>query len=186
METPPVVLVANKIDQINDRMVSKDEGKRTCMEIGCACFHEISVRESVDEAFGVFQDVCRFWRFFTKFPNLKRSKSDSMRLSMTIHSDAKFGLNSDRILTICSEKQLLSRNGSDAEEKDEFDELEPISNQNMPFRSRAKTDGNLLLNRTKRWKVTSPFINTNMAQCLPEYHFIRRRNSISMRGHVSC
>lgn len=45
----PVVLVGNKNDQFEDRMVSLEEGQRRSKEIGCVCFHEISVRESIDQ-----------------------------------------------------------------------------------------------------------------------------------------
>ncbi|GBP75743.1 Ras-related and estrogen-regulated growth inhibitor [Eumeta japonica] len=45
----PVVLVGNKTDQYGDRMVSTEEGQRRSKEIGCVCFHEISVRESIDQ-----------------------------------------------------------------------------------------------------------------------------------------
>lgn len=72
----PVILVGNKIDQWGDRMVSVDDGQRRAKEIACACFHEISVRESVEQVSAVFVDACRFWRVFSKFPKLKRSASD--------------------------------------------------------------------------------------------------------------
>jgi GTPase SAR1 family protein len=45
----PVVLVGNKTDQIGDRMVTFEEGRRRCMDIGCVSFHEISVREHIEE-----------------------------------------------------------------------------------------------------------------------------------------
>jgi len=45
----PVVLVGNKTDQVGDRMVSLEEGKTRSREIGCVCFHEISVRESPEQ-----------------------------------------------------------------------------------------------------------------------------------------
>ncbi|XP_062142248.1 ras-related and estrogen-regulated growth inhibitor isoform X2 [Drosophila sulfurigaster albostrigata] len=45
----PVILVGNKTDQTGDRMVSLEEGQRRFRELSCACFHEISVRESVDQ-----------------------------------------------------------------------------------------------------------------------------------------
>lgn len=45
----PVVLVGNKVDQTLDRMVTLEEGQKRSKEIGCVCFHEISVRESIDQ-----------------------------------------------------------------------------------------------------------------------------------------
>lgn len=45
----PVLLVANKIDQCGDRMISKEEGHRRYREIGCVGFREISVRESIEQ-----------------------------------------------------------------------------------------------------------------------------------------
>lgn len=45
----PVVLVGNKTDQSGDRMVSVEDGQRRSKEIGCVCFHEISVRESIEQ-----------------------------------------------------------------------------------------------------------------------------------------
>lgn len=48
----PVILVGNKTDQPGDRMVSLEEGQRRFRELSCACFHEISVRENVDQVSG--------------------------------------------------------------------------------------------------------------------------------------
>ena len=45
----PVILVGNKNDQLGDRMVIVDEGQKRSREIACVCFHEISVRESIDQ-----------------------------------------------------------------------------------------------------------------------------------------
>ncbi|XP_004928053.1 ras-related and estrogen-regulated growth inhibitor [Bombyx mori] len=66
LETP-VVLVGNKIDQLGDRMISTEEGQRRSKEIGCVCFHEISVRESIDQVWSVFRDARRFWRVSNKW-----------------------------------------------------------------------------------------------------------------------
>lgn len=35
--------------QVEDRMISLEEGQRRSKEIGCVCFHEISVRESIEQ-----------------------------------------------------------------------------------------------------------------------------------------
>lgn len=43
------MLVGNKKDQAGDRMVSSEEGFKRSRDIGCQTFHEISVRESIDE-----------------------------------------------------------------------------------------------------------------------------------------
>jgi Ras family len=190
----PVILVANKTDQFDDRMVTTEEGYKRSQEIGCACFHEISIRESIDEVFGVFRDICRFWRFISRFPKLKRSKSDSIRLSMTLHSD----IDPEKIISICCDLQdeqkrsiLFGRSRSTwpegEENDDEFDELDSTLNINEPFRSRAKTDGNLLISRSRKWKLPSHLISSPpVMQSLPMYKTNSRRNSISMRGHVSC
>ncbi|XP_049820884.1 ras-related and estrogen-regulated growth inhibitor-like isoform X2 [Aethina tumida] len=78
----PVVLVGNKIDQVEDRMVSLEEGQRRSKEIGCVCFHEISVRESIEQVLAVFRDVCRFWRVHSKNPiKLRRSGSEREQIS---------------------------------------------------------------------------------------------------------
>lgn len=49
MAEVPVILVGNKTDQFGDRMVTVEEGQRRFRELSCACFHEISVRENVDQ-----------------------------------------------------------------------------------------------------------------------------------------
>ncbi|XP_065346226.1 ras-related and estrogen-regulated growth inhibitor-like protein isoform X1 [Cloeon dipterum] len=46
---PPVLLVGNKSDQIADRMVTFEEGHKRSADIGCVSFHEISVRENIEE-----------------------------------------------------------------------------------------------------------------------------------------
>lgn len=171
-------------------MVSKEEGQKRCEDIGCVCFHEISTRESIDDVQSVFRDVCRFWRFFSKFPKLKRSKSDNIRLSMTIHSDLV--LSPDKILSICCDERrrsvlLFGRARSswneNDEEQDDFEELEPITTLNdEPFRSRAQTDGNLI-RKSRKWKISSPL--SSSPQSLSMYRMVNRRNSMSMRGHVS-
>lgn len=48
METP-VILVGNKKDQINERVVRLSDGQERYQKISCAGFYEISVRESAEE-----------------------------------------------------------------------------------------------------------------------------------------
>lgn len=43
------MLVANKIDQFGDRMVTVEDGQRRYREIDCIGFREISVRESIEQ-----------------------------------------------------------------------------------------------------------------------------------------
>lgn len=192
----PVILVANKIDQFEDRMVTTEEGQKRSKEIGCACFHEISARESAEECTGVFRDICRFWRFMARFPKLKRSKSDSIRLSMTLHSDVDPDKIISRLHQLCcdlhDEKRrsilLFGRSRSawhEDEENDEFDMESSFNTNDQPFRSRAKTDGNLLISRTKKWKIPNAINSPPALQPSPTCHVTNRRNSISMRGHVS-
>lgn len=189
----PVILVANKIDCINDRMVSTDEGHKRSLGIGCSCFHEISVSESIEEVCGIFRDAVRFWRVISRFPKLRRSKSDSMRLSLTIHSD----LSPEEFFSACCDMQddkrrsifmPFGRSHDDEEEEDidEVGELDSFINHEKPFRSRAKTDGNLAISRAKKMKFPFSSPSTSTIQSLPIYSIIGRRNSFSMRGHFSC
>lgn len=48
METP-VILVGNKKDQTNERVVRLSDGQERYQKISCAGFYEISVRESAEE-----------------------------------------------------------------------------------------------------------------------------------------
>lgn len=72
----PVILVGNKIDQFNDRMVSTEDGQKRAKEIACACFHEISVRESIEQVIGFycysFMESLWFPFFFVLFMDAGR------------------------------------------------------------------------------------------------------------------
>ncbi|XP_062552464.1 ras-related and estrogen-regulated growth inhibitor isoform X2 [Armigeres subalbatus] len=182
----PVILVGNKIDQIGDRMVSTEEGQRRAKEISCACFHEISVRESIDQVTGVFRDACRFWRVLNRYPKLKRSTSDVHDL----HSEVELILSPDSVHPFCNcdlshhEKRrsiiILGRPWTE-EEPDETDESESSccssqkSDVEEPFRGRASTDGTLL-SRPRRWRFAPP------GSLMPHVSRVERRMSISMRG----
>lgn len=191
MENVPVILVGNKSDLSNlDRMVSEAEGVKRSLDIGCACFHEISVRESIEQVQEVFQDACRSWRIISKFPKLKRSKSDSMRLSLTLHSDVEPDKIITRLNQLCYDLQdekrrsvmLFGRSRSAWNEDEETDEFDIEATSTEPFRSRAKTDGNLLISRKKKLRLPSPISPPILESPLIQRN---RRNSMSMRGHVS-
>lgn len=71
-----MVLVGNKKDQGGDRMVSSEDGLKRSRDIGCHAFHEISVRESIEEVSRVFSDAVRYWREVMRTPKLRRASSD--------------------------------------------------------------------------------------------------------------
>ncbi|XP_045024916.1 uncharacterized protein LOC116916320 [Daphnia magna] len=58
-----VILVANKVDQVEDRMVSTEEGEKRSRDLGCDLFFEISVREEVDVAKRVMEDLYFRWKY---------------------------------------------------------------------------------------------------------------------------
>ncbi|CAO1408076.1 unnamed protein product [Diamesa hyperborea] len=181
----PVILVGNKTDLINDRMVTTEEGQKRSRDINCACFHEISVRESIDQVDVVFRDVCRFWRVWS--PKLKRSKSDSIRLSWLLHTDVDSLLNHDNILPICnhdfqgvSRRFAYGHSESSYTKEEEETETKRNMTQQEPFRTRAKTDGNLFMTRSKKQLPPKP-----LPVVLPFFKLMCRRNSISLQGNAN-
>lgn len=72
----PVILVGNKTDQLGDRMMSYEQGKRRSLELGCVSFHEISARESYEEVCLVFEDLYRNWRCVKKEHKVTRANTD--------------------------------------------------------------------------------------------------------------
>ncbi|XP_041353933.1 ras-related and estrogen-regulated growth inhibitor-like [Gigantopelta aegis] len=70
----PVFLVGNQNDRCQDRMVSRKAGKLRSEELGCTSFYEISVRECVDSALVVLEDL---------FFYLKMSKKSRYLFSYT-------------------------------------------------------------------------------------------------------
>ncbi|XP_017019611.1 ras-related and estrogen-regulated growth inhibitor-like protein [Drosophila kikkawai] len=182
----PVILVGNKTDQPGDRMVSLEEGQRRFRELSCACFHEISVRESVEQVQNVFRDVFRFWRVFTKFPKLKRSTSDVANTdgiitpdsgSSSFYEASSLGAGRRSFLVIGS-ACLEESSGDHTESTDEITSSSLSSSRSdidAPFRSRASTDGTLL-SRPRRWRYPPP------GCLLPHTNRVERRMSISTRG----
>lgn len=181
-----MVLVGNKSDQDNaDRMVTKTEGQKRAREISCACFHEISVRDSsgIEQVWGVFQDVSRFWRVLSKNPKLKRSTSDVHFDDLVVSPErvhpfitCDFQAEKRRSILLLGRSSWKLKDLLDQEEKDEFDEK---SNSIVPFRNRALTDGTLLSKR----KYRLPIIISSQTTIIPSN--TTRRNSISMRGNVT-
>lgn len=175
----PIILVANKTDQKEDRMVSTEEGRLRSAEMGCSCFHEISVRENVDDVQRVFVDACRWWRIISKYPKLKRSTSESLKMTMGIklQNDNESEMIISRLHQLCCDsyedkRRLIltfGRSRSALQEDKPPDESE-LSDTLEPFRSRAQTDGQIL---RKKPAIGSAYLGSN------------RRNSISQRGHVS-
>uniref|UniRef100_T1GFG3 small monomeric GTPase n=1 Tax=Megaselia scalaris TaxID=36166 RepID=T1GFG3_MEGSC len=184
----PVVLVGNKTDQWGDRMVSKEDGHKRFREISCACFHEISVRESVDQVITVFRDVFRFWRILSKYPKIKRSSSDLQNVCDSMASPDSGCPNYDPSPPDNYEikKQFFIIEEQDLNEStDEMgsssscssrSELNSNSIINMPpFRSRASTDGTLQFTRPRRWRCPPP-------GCKDFTSRVERRMSVSTQG----
>ncbi|XP_060526857.1 ras-related and estrogen-regulated growth inhibitor [Cylas formicarius] len=183
----PVVLVGNKIDQIEDRMVTLEEGQKRSKEIGCVCFHEISVRESIEQVWNVFRDTCRFWRVLGKNPSkLRRSGSEKEPESPS--DSARILCNSiispSSLIPYGCRPSLLGRRWTEVELEEE-DESEfkgsatSSPSEPAPFRERASTDGHLQ-QRPWRWRY-KPGGSGNSAETV--YFRTERRMSISMRGN---
>ena len=57
-----LVLVGNKTDQVEDRMVSYGEGEKRSRDLGCDLFFEISVREEADAARRVVESLYNVYK----------------------------------------------------------------------------------------------------------------------------
>ncbi|XP_066989795.1 ras-related and estrogen-regulated growth inhibitor isoform X2 [Macrobrachium rosenbergii] len=157
----PVVLVANKKDQGGDRMVSTEEGLKRSQDIGCLAFHEISVRESIDEVWKVFGDVVRHWRELVKTPKLRRASSDLHDLP---HDSTKDSPPESRWLSL-----MVGWRGRKVSEE----ESPPDPDTSAPFRMRASTDGHLHQRRLYKLRMSLNIRSSNLHE---------RRMSIAMRG----
>lgn len=184
----PVVLVGNKIDQIEDRMVSLEEGQRRSKEIGCVCFHEISVRESIDQVWSVFRDVCRFWRVQNKNPKMRRSGSEKEPMSPdSVKLFCSAAVSPSGLIQSCRPTGMFSRRWTEVELEEEEEESESKESnasspgENVPFRERASTDGHLQ-QRPWRWRYPPIGSGKSASQDLTNVR-AERRMSISMRGN---
>ncbi|XP_044258927.1 ras-like protein 3 [Tribolium madens] len=179
----PVVLVGNKIDQMEDRMVTLEEGQRRSKEIGCVCFHEISVQESIDQVWSVFRDVCRFWRVQNKNPKMRRSGSEKEPMSPdSVKLLCSAAVSPSGLIPNCR-IGMFSRRWTEVELEEEDEDESKESNasspgENIPFRERASTDGHL---QQRPWRWRYPPIGSGGSQDLSAR--AERRMSISMRGN---
>lgn len=126
---------------------------------------------------GVFRDVCRFWRVFTKFPKLKRSTSDIQTSSEIVLSPDSICSLFDGSLRIEKRRSFLVGHAWNDRSPDENDETKDNDTKagKLPFRERASTDGTIF-SRPKRWHYPPPSSSaTHSART-------ERRMSISMRG----
>ncbi|GFN93748.1 ras-related and estrogen-regulated growth inhibitor [Plakobranchus ocellatus] len=80
----PVVLVGNKKDKDQDRMVSAEEGAERCRQLGCVSFQEISVQEDVDEVTDVIEELHQTYR------KIRKSRP-SLTGSLTASKSSLFG-----------------------------------------------------------------------------------------------
>ncbi|KAK9871284.1 hypothetical protein WA026_011554 [Henosepilachna vigintioctopunctata] len=190
----PVLLVGNKIDQVEDRMVSSEEGQKRSKEIGCVCFHEISVRESIDQVWSVFRDICRFWRVHNKNPiRLRRSGSEKDQNSPDKTRHFPHVVSPSGILPNFCRGGILGRRWTEGELEEQDESVENADSiamsppESAPFRERACTDGNLHLGRCKPWKWRYPPTthSNSSSSSSGELYSSRndRRMSISMRGN---
>ncbi|OWR48628.1 putative MRAS2 [Danaus plexippus plexippus] len=168
----PVVFVGNKVDQLGDRMVSTEEGQRRSKEIGCVCFHEISVRESIDQVWNVFRDARRFWRVGSKWSRrdevhaalarpLARACSDTCETNLSTPLCTRFTeMDLEGGAEACLVRSDSTSSSGQSESMDEF-------------RGRASTDSRLPP-RPERQRHPPP------ARPLPPPV---RRMSVAMRGN---
>ncbi|XP_050524890.1 ras-related and estrogen-regulated growth inhibitor isoform X2 [Daktulosphaira vitifoliae] len=140
----PVILVGNKADQQFDRMVSFAEGRRRSQELGCIAFHEISVRENVDQTFIVFKEAYMTWKILSKYPKLKRSSSDH-------GAEALFNSASKFISwpLVFGENMCSSSRPEDATE----------------FRARASTEGHMTMRSENSVSRYLPTLSTRSSIC---------------------
>ncbi|CAG4940866.1 unnamed protein product [Colias eurytheme] len=173
----PVVLVGNKIDQVGDRMVTTEEGQRRSKEIGCVCFHEISVRESIDQVYGVFRDARRFWRVGSKW---SRGRSDTDLPTSLGRPLSRAASDTTEPTTVSATSLCRRWTEFDFEEEEkERGVIRSDSNSSSEtideFRARASTDSRLppRPTRSRHPPVTRP-LTTPV-----------RRMSVAMRGNSS-
>ena len=96
---PCWILIGNKTDLADrDRMVTTEEGMALARDLGCHMFREISVKESMNDASTVFEDL---WREFSRLS--PRSPSTSQRRKNSCKIQDKIAILDSEACTCASE-----------------------------------------------------------------------------------
>ena len=96
---PCWILIGNKSDLAeHERMVSTEEGMALARDLGCHMFREISVKESMNDASEVFEDL---WREFSRLS--PRSPSTSQRRKYSCKLQDKISVLDSEACTCASE-----------------------------------------------------------------------------------
>jgi len=193
-----VVLVANKIDQENDRMVANRDGMRRSRDLECDQFFEISVREHVDFPKHIMEHLYSSWKR-SHLPSATRAKvrspsaSCSLLESLAPPLSSYFGLRCLDTFSWCSTSKSTSMDVISEREDNQnplsislslgsalVQETAPLPEK---FRSRASTEGSLSY-RKRIGGALSGDNTTTINVTAPRISTIRRM-SISLRGAVS-
>ncbi|XP_076324358.1 uncharacterized protein LOC143232616 isoform X2 [Tachypleus tridentatus] len=167
----PVLLVGNKADQYGDRMISREDGERRSHEIDCAGFHEISVRESIDEVENVFRHLYQIWKTWNKKSKIRRCSSDVG----TEPSSKRLPIVNKVPLMSFQEERSPVKSAKNLHEQT----IHPLHDLfSTTFRERACTDGTL--HTSTRWRFRTARFHSAVNSPLQT-----RRMSISMRGSES-
>ena len=88
----PVALVGNKNDLEYERMVSVEECSKKHEELNCTSFHDVSVRECIEEVRNVFLELFRVWP--KQIKRNSRTSPPLLREKFWSFSEEEQGINS--------------------------------------------------------------------------------------------
>lgn len=100
LSTTPVFLVGNQNDRTHDRTITEEQGEQKAMELGCAGFYEISVRECADSVGKIFTNL------YTLCRKTKRSKPGLSR-QLSLPSGIRDDIDSDNSSTLLRRRKAL-------------------------------------------------------------------------------
>lgn len=101
MSTTPVFLVGNQNDRTHDRTITEEQGELKAIELGCAGFYEISVRECADSVGKILTNL------YTLCRKTKKSKPALSR-QLSLPSGVPDGVDSDlNALTLSRRRKAL-------------------------------------------------------------------------------